>query len=1129
MSIRDVERFLELVKTDEKLKGNIVKTIKTLQRKEGKSFNEDQLIENVIIPLAQKRGINFTEKDFLNYADKKTLELREEDLPKVSGGVDKTSKAKLLLGVALLGTSSAAAMNLAQLRHEKPASSIKETSQNEPSENNPHSSQNKAISQSNLPKTEEMAKRIGEEPSRAKLEKELEKNSIENLAESSNNTNGPATTLQNITAEETSKKHIESLQRKEVVLPNNKETVPLTLDATSDAGDVTAIKSLAAGYKEETAANAAEPKKKVKFVPVRSDMSRDAVIQNNEDRKTNILSNASEGITTFQQGTGNADQTNVTTTYRDIGQNKNSASFVQGPKNGMGTAEERNVERKSPKTEKDAASNASKSTIASQQEISNTNEVNATATSSPINQNKKSTSSAQKSESDVIKVTGQNIDRKDTSSAKHEYVHPENWDDMSEDQKFAYLSNFINEIDSNFDQIAEKTRNIFEDDINKVYKDNFYDLNHKVSIKSPGHKVTGYEIYKLMHFFHRNISPQKKFGISSDFEKLPLKDQADYLEKFLEDIDFLAQINVWEIKMVTRYILKVGTLYWCFDDVDINSFTKLRNFYEKLITQKDINNNKILPSYDKLLKIQLDTLTLKEQINHILETINKIEYIPIAEGDAHFYYVDPENIKDLLNDIEHVLRQIRPRGVNKKIKKIATFYNEVQETLGGEKFFEDMLDNTKVAEKNNAYEKQGHPHGIWQLNDIFYPNSNVQIEKRAADKEKLNLSSKTQTLDENSRPLPKNALENQMNLNNNKLKSGLEQKYAEEISGKCGKNLTFTLSEDGCLTISGTGEMFNYKKKPTPWDEQKHRIKKVVIEKGVTSIGNLAFMDCINLNSVEISNSVKTIGESAFYNCSSLISMIIPNGVETIEFDAFENCTSLTSVEIPDSVKIIGEGAFYNCSSLTSIKIPNSVRTIETDTFYNCSSLVSIIIPNSVKTIEAGAFYNCSSMGSVIIPGSVKFIGEEAFYNCSALSSVTFMGTKIPKLEENIFGLCDNLKYINVPWDYKGEDEFAGKVIKWIVASANDDLRDFSKDWFVSLEDQAIELVRYIDTHDINSLDKEHLQRLQKNLNHLLKQVKTYNSRPYFEGLHYFYSSDIFRSIIFYLWDTRERVKRLLS
>lgn len=70
MSIRDVEKFLELVKADAKLKKNIVKTIKTLQIKEGKSFNEDQLIENVIIPLAQKRGINFTEKDFLNYADR---------------------------------------------------------------------------------------------------------------------------------------------------------------------------------------------------------------------------------------------------------------------------------------------------------------------------------------------------------------------------------------------------------------------------------------------------------------------------------------------------------------------------------------------------------------------------------------------------------------------------------------------------------------------------------------------------------------------------------------------------------------------------------------------------------------------------------------------------------------------------------------------------------------------------------------------------------------------------------------------------------------------------------------------------------------------------------------------------
>lgn len=209
-SVNGVEKFLELVKTDEKFKQNIIKTIKALQIKEGKSFNEDQLIKNVIIPLAQKKGINFTEKDFLNYADKKTSKLHEEDLPMVSGGIDKTSKAKLLLGVTLLGTSTAAAMNLAQLRHEKPISSINERSQNESSENNSHSNRNQTISQENLPNTEEMAKRIGEEPSRAELEKELEKNSIENLSESANNINDAAT----------SRKRMETLQHKEVGLPN---------------------------------------------------------------------------------------------------------------------------------------------------------------------------------------------------------------------------------------------------------------------------------------------------------------------------------------------------------------------------------------------------------------------------------------------------------------------------------------------------------------------------------------------------------------------------------------------------------------------------------------------------------------------------------------------------------------------------------------------------------------------------------------------------------------------------------------------------------------------------------------------------------------------------------------------
>ena len=84
-------------------------------------------------------------------------------------------------------------------------------------------------------------------------------------------------------------------------------------------------------------------------------------------------------------------------------------------------------------------------------------------------------------------------------------------------------------------------------------------------------------------------------------------------------------------------------------------------------------------------------------------------------------------------------------------------------------------------------------------------------------------------------------------------------------------NLTWTLYADGTLTISGTGAMknYDYNDNPSPVYNNSN-VKKVVIEDGVTSIGNSAFNECISLTSITIPDSVTSIGESAFSNCSSL-------------------------------------------------------------------------------------------------------------------------------------------------------------------------------------------------------------------------------------------------------------------
>ena len=78
--------------------------------------------------------------------------------------------------------------------------------------------------------------------------------------------------------------------------------------------------------------------------------------------------------------------------------------------------------------------------------------------------------------------------------------------------------------------------------------------------------------------------------------------------------------------------------------------------------------------------------------------------------------------------------------------------------------------------------------------------------------------------------------------------------------------ITWDISDDGTLTISGT-DMPDYSWNWNPWYLNKNNIKKVVIENGVTNIGECAFYECPELTSITIPNNVTRIGGSAFYYC----------------------------------------------------------------------------------------------------------------------------------------------------------------------------------------------------------------------------------------------------------------------
>ena len=142
-------------------------------------------------------------------------------------------------------------------------------------------------------------------------------------------------------------------------------------------------------------------------------------------------------------------------------------------------------------------------------------------------------------------------------------------------------------------------------------------------------------------------------------------------------------------------------------------------------------------------------------------------------------------------------------------------------------------------------------------------------------------------------------------------------------------NLTWTLTADGTMTISGSGAMKGYSwYSGSPATQKKDNVKKVVIQEGVTSIGNSAFYNCSNLKSIEIPEGVTSIGAFAFYNCGGLTSIEIPETVKSIGNGAFAGCGGLTSLEIPSGVTSIGDNTFSGCSSLTDITIPDSVTSI---------------------------------------------------------------------------------------------------------------------------------------------------------------------------------------------------------
>ena len=212
-------------------------------------------------------------------------------------------------------------------------------------------------------------------------------------------------------------------------------------------------------------------------------------------------------------------------------------------------------------------------------------------------------------------------------------------------------------------------------------------------------------------------------------------------------------------------------------------------------------------------------------------------------------------------------------------------------------------------------------------------------------------------------------------------------------SGTCGTNLTWELSCDGILTISGTGEMTNH-----PWSPYRESIASVIVADGVTSIAGKAFYDCAGLTSISVSNSVTTIGEEAFSGCSGLVSVETP----AILFNEAYNIFRLKDYEMPSQIKhIVITGGELTAEGLDRMRV--SYRQLETidlagaannelpDMALNgCYKLQALSLPQNLERIGYMAVADCKNLQAVNIPASVIEIAQSAFENCRSLKSITF-------------------------------------------------------------------------------------------------------------------------------------------
>ena len=251
--------------------------------------------------------------------------------------------------------------------------------------------------------------------------------------------------------------------------------------------------------------------------------------------------------------------------------------------------------------------------------------------------------------------------------------------------------------------------------------------------------------------------------------------------------------------------------------------------------------------------------------------------------------------------------------------------------------------------------------------------------------------------------------------------------FRQAYADKCGDNAYWSYDQQGTLTITGSGDMYNYNTSNAPWQLFKDSIQVINISDDITRIGNNAFYNIKGVKSLVIPTSLTRMGDNAIVGCDSLVTLVWNARSLSVQNLGGLNASRLQSITFGAEVVDIPDNICNTMRSLKHLVLPESVRTIGYRSFYDCDSLVYVSIPTLVDSIGAEAFNACDRIDTIVWNAINVSKSSHGNLNRSTVSHIEF-GSQVEYILNDMCNGMTKLQEVSIPESVKiiGSNAFRG-------------------------------------------------------------------------------------------------------